>query len=162
MAVVRGRWRGVPRHQWVCEWCGLGLVEDERHFLDVCESWASERRGLWKSMTEVDKRAVGFVDGWPSHARMDWLLEGGSVRTKVVVVRKVGSWLAKRETLGGGKEGSRGWGEKPTMEGQRKVERRQALVVKGMAAEVAKAVQPLWTKLARTSALDFERQPFGL
>ena len=29
-------------------------------------------------------------------------------------------------------------------------------MVKGMAAEVAKAVQPLWTKLARTSALDFE------
>jgi hypothetical protein len=46
--------------------------------------------------------------------------------------------------------------------GERKVERRQALVVKGMAAEVAKAVQPLWTKLARTSALDFEKHPFGL
>ena len=120
LAVVRGRWRRVPRHQRVCEWCGLGLVEDERHFVDVCERWVVERRGLWESIAKVDRRAVGFVAGWSSHARMDWLLAGGSARTRGVVVRKVGSWLAKREKLGGGKEGSRGWGEKPSVKGQRK------------------------------------------
>ena len=100
------------------------MVEDERHFVDVCESWASERRGLWENMAEVDRRAVGFVADreWSSHARMDWLLAGVSARTKVVVVKRVGSWLAKREKLGGGKEGSIGWGEKFTAEGQRKVE----------------------------------------
>jgi hypothetical protein len=121
LAVVRGRWRRIPRDQRVCEWCGLGLVEDERHFLDVCERWASERRGLWEGMTEVDRRTVGLVAGWSSHARMDWLLAGGSARTKVVVVRMVGSLLAKREELGEGKEGSRGWGEKPSAGEQRKV-----------------------------------------
>ena len=61
LAVVRGRWRRVPRDQRVCGWCGLGLVEDERHFVDVCERWASERRGVWESMARADESVVRFV-----------------------------------------------------------------------------------------------------
>ena len=106
LAVVRGRWRRVPRGQRVCNWCRQGMVEDERNFVDVCDRWASERRGLWEGMAGMDRRAVGLVAGWPSHTRTDWLLTGGTARTRLVVVRRMGGWLAKRERKGGGQEGS--------------------------------------------------------
>ena len=139
----------MPRDQRVCEWCGLGLVEDERHFVDVCDRWASERRGVWDSMARADGRTVRLVAGWPSHARLDWLLAGGSARTRMVVVRRMGSWLAKRERLGGGQEGSRGWGEKLTAEGQRSLEGRQVEKIRGMRGAVAKEAQAVWLRMGK-------------
>lgn len=100
-------------------------------------------------MARADESVVRFVAGWPSHARMEWLLAGGSARTRTVVVRKMGSWLAKRERLGGGQEGSRGWGEKPTAEGQRSLEGRQVEKIRGVRDEVAKEAQVVWLRMGK-------------
>jgi hypothetical protein len=109
LEVVAGRRRGVARDKRVCGWCEV--VEDERHFLDVCKRWGSARRQMWESLRLWDEKAVKTVAGWGSQARVDWLLAGGSPKMRHMVVKLVGGWMAQREKVGCGRLGSGGWGE---------------------------------------------------
>lgn len=112
LEVVAGRRRGVPRDKRVCGWCEGRVVEDERHFLDVCKRWERERRAMWESLRLEDEEVVKGVAGWGSQERVDWVLSGGSPKTSELLVKVVGGWMAARERAGNGRQGSGRWGEK--------------------------------------------------
>ena len=44
MEVTTGRYNGVPREERLCKLCQSGLVEDELHFVLVCDYFVSVRQ----------------------------------------------------------------------------------------------------------------------
>ena len=101
-------------------------MEDEEHFLDGCRGWRKERNALWEGLRGTDERMVRRVAGWPRQQRVDWLLGGGRGKSKGVVLRAVGVWLAKRARAGSGKAGSERWGERFSVKVQSRIDGRAA------------------------------------
>jgi hypothetical protein len=141
LEVVAGRRRGVPRDRRLCGWCEGGLVEDELHFLDVCKRWKRERRALWESLRLEDEEVVKGVAGWSSQERVDWLLSGGSPKTRPLLVKLVGSWMAQRERVGCGRQGSGNWGEELSGLTRKRVREVHEGWVKSIAQEVGEATR---------------------
>ena len=112
LEVSMGRRRRVFRDKRVCGWCGEGRVEDEEHFLDECKGWRKERRELWEEVRVEDERMERRVGWWPRWERVDWLLGGGTSKTRQLVLKAVGRWVYRREKAGSGKKGSETWGER--------------------------------------------------
>jgi hypothetical protein len=142
LEVVAGRRRGVARDKRVCGWCGV--VEDERHFLDVCKRWASVRREAWETVRLWDEEGVKRVAGWGSQARVDWLLGGGSAKTRRMVVKLVGAWVAQREKVGCGRLGSGRWGEELSGFTRKRVQAVQVARVKSVARRVGVTMKKVW------------------
>ena len=44
LQIVLGRYEGVPREERFCKLCDSGLVEDEMHFVLVCNYFINERQ----------------------------------------------------------------------------------------------------------------------
>ena len=44
--VVLGRYEGIPREERFCKLCDSGLVEDEMHFVLVCNYFINERQSF--------------------------------------------------------------------------------------------------------------------
>jgi hypothetical protein len=56
LCIHTGRFDGTPECDRVCWICGTQSVDDERHFLLVCEEYQVRRRALWDLLN-------GFVNG---------------------------------------------------------------------------------------------------
>jgi hypothetical protein len=93
----RARWKRI------CYWCKVGCVEDQRHFWDECDKWKTWREELWKELWEIDKEMVGEVVGWGVEDRLDWLMKGGSLKTRMKVMKGMTRWMYEREKMGRGK-----------------------------------------------------------
>ena len=144
LEVVAGRRRGVARDKRVCGWCKV--VEDERHFLDVCKRWGGERRKMWQSLRLWDEEGMKSVAGWGSQARVDWLLAGGSAKTRWMTVKLVGAWMAKREKVGCGRLGSGRWGEELSGLTRKRVREVQVMRVRRLAKRVGVETKRVWLK----------------
>ena len=100
----RERWRRV-REKRVCYWCKEGCVEDERHFWGDCDKWKTWREELWEELWELDKEVVGGVMGWCMEDSVDWLMKGGTKKTRMKAMKGMTRWMYEREKMGRGKIG---------------------------------------------------------
>jgi hypothetical protein len=53
LRIHTGRFDGTPECDRLCWMCGTPSVEDERHFLLVCEEYQDRRRALWDSLNRL-------------------------------------------------------------------------------------------------------------
>ena len=61
LAIVTGRWHGVPRMQRVCSRCDMSALDDERHLVFECPVFEDLRR-------ELRTIVVGYVTPRPRYA----------------------------------------------------------------------------------------------
>ena len=152
LEVSVGRRRRVFRDKRVCGWCKQEVVEDEEHFLDGCRGWRRERKGLWEELRAADARVVRQVHGWSRQQRVDWLLQGGSSKTRVVVLKAVGRWLFAREKAGSGKAGSERWGERSSAGVQSRIAARAAGIAAVRAGKVERRLKRFALAVAAAAA----------
>ena len=58
LAIEKGRYMGIPRHNRVCPRCSSGEIEDEMHFLFNCNSLKNERHKL---ISIIDNNCINFT-----------------------------------------------------------------------------------------------------
>lgn len=95
----RGRFSRVSRHNRVCRWCGEGCVEDAVLFLDSCPRWEARRSSLWEDVVVADSGAKVRMMASSCRERAVWLLRGGDVNLRSVVLKALGAWYGERERL---------------------------------------------------------------
>ena len=85
LRITTGRWEsnGVGREDRICQMCNMGKIEDEAHFLCVCEGFSEERKSMFNV---IDRLAGVHLAEWSVERLTVWILAG---RHKDVVVRKV-------------------------------------------------------------------------
>jgi hypothetical protein len=120
----------------------------------VCKRWGGVRRKMWESLRLWDEEGVKGVAGWGSQARVDWLLAGGSAKTRRMVVKLVGVWMAQREKVGCGRLGSGRWGEELSGLTRKRVREVQVARVRGVAKRVGVTTKRVWMKRIATARRD--------
>ena len=103
LEVEKGRHGLVARRDRLCKCCKEGVLEDEVHFLDVCEGWDKERSQLWEEIRKVDANLVWYVRSWARRDRVEWLMRGGNSKTRLLILNRVVRWLYARHKVGVGR-----------------------------------------------------------
>ena len=68
LMIETGRYENTPREQRICQFCNMGKIEDEYHFLLVCPNYPDLRRKFFKP----------YFCHWPTLMKFDTLLSKDS------------------------------------------------------------------------------------
>lgn len=72
---MRGRFRGVCREKRVCLVCHSGVVEDDEHFIDCCDSLVDVREEMWLVMERMMHTNMKYrIRMMTKEERVDWIL----------------------------------------------------------------------------------------
>ena len=94
----------VPRSKRLCKLCDMGVVEDEEHFWLRCEHWSKQRRELWHAALQVDAIATRRAVWLSGPERLDWMMQGGSYKTRWVLGRRMVAWMHERSKITAGEK----------------------------------------------------------